>query len=160
MGAVGCSVAEYLNFKSKVFGANLRVFKAAEILLLILQVGPRVPIDLMWELMRRSIATSRPSTLIQPPFLQYLTFNNCLIRSKIFPHCLKILVTLLQLTLLYIAMIIRCPCTFIQDLHFESRVEFNFVYHRKTIILSKFLQSNHLSLKTKHLKKSLSFKNI
>ena len=31
-----CLVAEYLNFISKVFGANLRVFKAAEILLLIL----------------------------------------------------------------------------------------------------------------------------
>ena len=86
--AVSCSVVEHLKFKSKLFGANLSVFKAAEILLLILQVGPRVPIDLMWELMRRSIATPRPSTLIQPPVLQYLTLKHCLIRSKIFPHCL------------------------------------------------------------------------
>ena len=34
--AVRCLVAEYLNFESKVFGANLGVFNAAEILLLIL----------------------------------------------------------------------------------------------------------------------------
>ena len=32
--------------------------------------------------------------------------------------------------------------------------------HRKIIILSKFPYSDHLSLKTKHLKKSLSFQNI
>ena len=32
--------------------------------------------------------------------------------------------------------------------------------HRKIIILSKFPYSNHLSLKTKHIKKSLSFKDI
>ena len=32
--------------------------------------------------------------------------------------------------------------------------------HRKIIILSKFPYSNHLSLKTKHIKKSLSFQNI
>ena len=34
--AVRCLVAENLNFKSKLFDANLGVFKAAEILLLIL----------------------------------------------------------------------------------------------------------------------------
>ena len=34
--ALSCSVVEYLNFKYRVFSANLREFKAAEILLLIL----------------------------------------------------------------------------------------------------------------------------
>ena len=62
----------------------------------------------MWELMRRSIATPRPSTLIHFPFLQSLTFKNCLIGSKIFPHCLNILFILLWLTLVYNAMIIGC----------------------------------------------------
>ena len=66
----------------------------------------------MWELMRRSIAIPRPSTLTQCHFqiyltfkqchfLIYLTFKHCLIRSKIFPHCLNILFILLWLTLVY-----------------------------------------------------------
>ena len=132
-------MAEYLNFISKVFGANLRVFKAAEILLLIIQVGPGVPIGLMWELMRRSIAIPRPSTIIQChfliyltfkqcQFLIYLTFKHCLIRSKIFPHCLKISVIFLWFTLLYSAMIIKCLCTFIMGQHFKSRAEFIIMY--------------------------------